>query len=347
MKSCLVTGGSGFIGSNLIAHILASRPDCQVINLDKLTHAAMPGNLDEVSDDPGYHFVKGDICDRRLVGHLFDTFNIQSVYHLAAESHVDDSISSPEVFIKTNIEGTFTLLDVARVTWMEEPGRYRPGYEDCRFLYVSTDEVYGSLEAEGAFNETTPFAPNSPYSASKAAGDMLVRSYYSTYGMDVVITNCSNNYGPRQHIDKLIPLVIARALSGEPIPVYGDGRNVRDWLYVHDHCRAIELVFDKGRSGESYNVGGRNERENIWIVETICDYLQEIKPLESDKMSSYKDLITFVKDRPGHDRRYAVDATKLEQELGWCAGESLEGGLRSTVEWYVQRWDDSNYSALG
>ncbi len=347
MKSYLVTGGAGFIGSNFVTYLLESQPDCRVVNLDKLTYAAIPNNLDEARENPNYHFVEGDICNRGLVEYLFETVDFDGVFHLAAESHVDNSIRGPKVFITTNIEGTFTLLDVARAKWMEEPGKYRPACTGRRFLYVSTDEVYGSLGKEGLFTETTPFAPNSPYSASKAAGDMLARSYHETFGMNVVVTNCSNNYGPRQHVENLIPLIIARALGEEPIPIFGDGRYIRDWLYVRDHCRAIELVFNKGRAGQSYNVGGRNERENLWIVETICNLLQEMKPLKSDKIARYQDLITFVKDRPGHDRRYAIDATKLEQELGWRAEENLETGLRKTVEWYVQRWNEGRYPGLG
>ena len=333
MKTYLVTGGAGFIGSNFICHLMASDPACRVINLDKLTYAANPANLNEVRDNPRYHFVKGNVCNRELVEYLFKAFDIRGVFHFAAESHVDNSIAGPKVFIETNIQGTFCVLDAARHAWTSGPGKPREGYEDCRFLYVSTDEVYGSLKDLGLFTETTPFAPSSPYSASKAAADMLVRSYHKTYGMNIVVTNCSNNYGPKQHPENFIPLIIERALEGRPIPIYGDGRYIRDWLYVGDHCEAIKLVFERGRSGESYNIGGRNEKENLWIVDTICSLIEEHKPAAHGK---YTDLITFVKDRPGHDRRYAIDASKLEQELGWRAKESLESGLKKTVAWYLQ-----------
>jgi dTDP-glucose 4,6-dehydratase len=288
-----------------------------------------------VKSSSRFQFVKGDICNRELVEYLFSAFDIRGVFHLAAESHVDNSIAGPKVFIDTNIQGTFSVLDVARQAWMSAPGTPREGYEDCRFLFVSTDEVYGSLRDTGLFTETTPFSPSSPYSASKAAADMLVRSYHKTYGMNVVVTNCSNNYGPKQHPENFVPLIIERALSGRPIPIYGNGRQIRDWLYVGDHCQAIKLVFERGRSGESYNVGGRNEKENLWIVDTICSLLEERKPAAHGK---YTDLITLVKDRPGHDRRYAIDATKLEQELGWRAEENLKSGLKKTVSWYLNQW---------
>jgi dTDP-glucose 4,6-dehydratase len=336
MKTFLVTGGGGFIGSNFVCYLIENDPECTIINLDKLTYAANLDNLREVQDNPRYKFVKGDICNRELVDYLFKAFDIRGVFHLAAESHVDNSIAGPEVFIKTNILGTFTLLEAARQAWMTEPGKHRKGYEDSRFLYVSTDEVYGSLKSSGLFTETTPFSPSSPYSSSKAAADLLVRSYHKTYGMNVVVTNCSNNYGPKQHPENFIPLIIERALTERPIPIYGDGRYIRDWLYVGDHCKAIKAVFDKGRSGESYNVGGRSEKENLWIVDKICSLLEEMRPIRSKNIKSYTDLITFVKDRPGHDRRYAIDPTKLERELGWRLEEDLESGLRKTVSWYVR-----------
>ncbi len=337
MKTYLVTGGAGFIGSNFICHLINSDPACRVINLDKITYAANLDNLREVRDNSRYHFVKGDICNRELVEYLFKAFDIRGVFHLAAESHVDNSIAGPQVFIETNIQGTFNVLDVARRAWMTGPGEARNGYEDCRFLYVSTDEVYGSLEDSGLFTEATPFSPSSPYSASKAAADMLVRSYHKTYGMNVVVTNCSNNYGPKQHPENFIPLIIERALTGRPIPIFGDGRYIRDWLYVGDHCKAIKLVFDRGRSGESYNVGGRNEKENLWIVETICGLLEESKP---SRAGTYAGLVTFVRDRPGHDRRYAIDAAKLENELGWRAEENLASGIKKTVSWYLWEWEN-------
>jgi dTDP-glucose 4,6-dehydratase len=335
MKTYFVTGGAGFIGSNFVCHLIESEPGCRIVNLDKLTYAANLHNLKEVEDSSRYQFVKGDICNRQLVEYLFGAFDIRGVFHLAAETHVDNSIADPKVFIDTNIQGTFSVLDVARHAWMSAPGTPRKGYEDCRFLYVSTDEVYGSLSATGLFTEVTPFSPSSPYSTSKAAADMLVRSYNKTYGMNVVVTNCSNNYGPKQHHENFIPLIIEMALSGKPIPIYGDGHYVRDWLYVGDHCHAIKLVFERGRSGESYNVGGRNEIENLWIVDTICRLLEERRPTARKK---YTDLITFVRDRPGHDRRYAIDATKLQQELGWRPEENLESGLKKTVSWYLQEW---------
>jgi len=346
MQAFLVTGGAGFIGSNFIIHLLKNKSECKVINIDKLTYAANLDNLDEVKNNPNYHFVEGDICNRELVDYIFKTFDIRGVFHFAAESHVDNSISNPDIFIKSNVEGTFAVLDIARRYWMSEPGKYRSDYQRSRFLYVSTDEVYGSLGSTGLFTEKTPYSPNSPYSASKAAGDMLVKSYFETYGMNVVVTNCSNNYGPRQHSENFIPLIIERALSEKPIPIFGDGRYIRDWLYVDDHCKAIKLIFDKGRPGESYNVGGRNEKENLWIVDTICALLEKIKPIQSTNITSYKELVTFVKDRPGHDRRYAIDATKLEQELGWHAEENLNSGLEKTVSWYVNKWEEGKYPGL-
>lgn len=343
MKSILVTGGAGFIGSNFIHHVLKSNDEYSIINLDKLTYAASLNNLKEIENNPDYHFVHGDICNEELLRYLFKKFDIRGVFHFAAESHVDNSINGPKVFITSNVEGTFSVLDAARQFWMTSPNTFRKGYEDCRFLYVSTDEVYGSLGDTGLFTEQTPFAPNSPYSVSKTAGDMLVRSYQETYGMNVVITNCSNNYGPRQHNENFVPLIIDKALSGQKIPIFGDGRYIRDWLYVNDHCRAIELVFQKGKNGESYNVGGRNERENLWIVNEICKTLETRKPPINKSFKHYTDLITFVDDRPGHDRRYAIDASKLENELGWKAKENLETGLEKTVNWYIDKWDEGEY----
>ncbi len=336
----LITGGAGFIGSNFIPYFLESHPEYKVINLDILTYAGNLENLQEVANHPRYHFIKGDIRNRELIDELFIKYDIRGVIHFAAESHVDNSIAAPDVFIKTNINGTFNLLDSARQYWMEGPFRYKPGYEQCRFQQISTDEVYGSLGATGLFSETTPYAPNSPYSASKASADMLVRSYYHTYGMNVVTSNCSNNYGPKQHNEKLIPTIIRNALTFNPIPIYGDGRNVRDWLYVLDHCRGIDLVFHQGRSGESYNIGGRNERENLYIATLICEQLDQLDPAaqRGADLKSYKELITFVTDRPGHDRRYAIDATKIESELGWKAEEDFESGLLKTVKWYLKEY---------
>ena len=334
----LVTGGAGFIGSNFIPYFLEKHPLYHIINLDKLTYAANLDNLTEVADNPRYQMIKGDICNRGLVEYLFTQFDIRGVIHFAAESHVDNSITGPDVFIKTNVEGTFTVLDVARNYWMEAPGKYRPGYENSRFHHISTDEVYGSLGETGLFTEQTPYAPNSPYSASKASADMIVRSYYETYGMNIVITNCSNNYGPKQHSEKLIPTIIRKALVLDNIPIYGDGKNIRDWLYVLDHCKGIDLVYHEGRSGASYNIGGKNERENIHIARVICDILDTITPgkKETAGLQSYRQLINFVPDRPGHDHRYAINATKIETELGWQAGEDFESGIKKTVEWYIR-----------
>ncbi|MEN6391326.1 MAG: dTDP-glucose 4,6-dehydratase [Syntrophomonas sp.] len=336
--SILVTGGAGFIGSNFIPYFLAEHPGYRVINLDNLSYAGSLDNLQEVEGHPRYRFIKGDIINRELLEFLFAQYDIRGVIHFAAESHVDNSISGPDVFIKTNIEGTFAVLDVARRYWMEGPRQFKHGYEESRFHHISTDEVYGSLGETGLFTEETPYAPNSPYSASKASSDLLVRSYYHTYGMNVVTSNCSNNFGPKQHAEKLIPTIIRKALSGQPIPIYGDGRNVRDWLYVIDHCRGIDLVFHQGKSGENYNIGGGNERENLHIAVSICELLDGMAPDDTDGTpSSYKRLITFVSDRPGHDRRYAIDAGKITRELGWQAQEDFESGLKKTVEWYLEK----------
>ncbi len=333
MKTVLVTGGAGFIGSNFIPYFLEAHPDITVVNLDALTYAGNLKNLTEVEKDPRYIFVKGDICDRALVESLFAKYNLSGVIHFAAESHVDNSISGPEEFIRTNINGTFTLVDVARRSWMNAPFEVKSGLEKNRFLHVSTDEVYGTLGETGLFTETTPYAPNSPYSASKASSDMLVRSYHHTYGLNTVTTNCSNNYGPKQHKEKLIPTIIRKALAEQPIPIYGDGKNIRDWLYVLDHAKGIDLAFQKGKSGETYNIGGRNERTNNTIADTICGILDKTKPRSSGK--SYKELLTFVKDRAGHDRRYAIDASKIESHLGWKAEENFESGIQKTLAWYL------------
>jgi dTDP-glucose 4,6-dehydratase len=333
MKTILVTGGAGFIGSNFIPYFIATHPEYKVINLDLLTYAGNLENLKEVEGNPRYTFTKGDICDRALIESLFKEYNFDGVIHFAAESHVDNSISGPEAFIKTNINGTFTLLDVARKSWMNAPFEFKPECHSNRFLHVSTDEVYGTLGKEGLFKETTPYAPNSPYSASKASSDLLVRSYFHTYGLNVVTTNCSNNYGPKQHNEKLIPTIIRKALTGQPIPIYGDGMNVRDWLYVLDHAKGIDVAFHKGRLGETYNIGGRNERTNIQIVNAICEILELKKSRPDGK--SYKEQITFVKDRAGHDRRYAIDASKIESELGWRAEENFESGIMKTIDWYL------------
>ncbi len=334
----MVTGGAGFIGSNFIPYFISQHPQYRIINLDILSYAGNLDNLKEVEDNSGYKFIEGDICDRELLEYIFTEFDIKGVIHFAAESHVDNSIAGPDVFIKTNINGTFTLLDVARKYWMEAPHRCKPGYEMCRFHHISTDEVYGSLGETGLFTEETPYAPNSPYSASKASSDLIVRSYFHTYGMNVVTSNCSNNYGPKQHGEKLIPTIIRKALAAEPIPIYGDGRNVRDWLYVLDHCKGIDMVYHIGKSGESYNIGGRNERENLYISRIICEILDKLVPeqKQDSHRQSYQELITFVTDRPGHDRRYAIDASKIENELGWKAEEDFESGILKTVKWYLK-----------
>ncbi len=334
MKTILITGGAGFIGSNFIPYFLKEHKDYKVVNLDLLTYAGNLDNLKEVEGNDRYEFIKGNICNRELVEYIFDKFDIRGVIHFAAESHVDNSIEDPEVFVKTNVNGTFTLLDTAYKKWMKEPFVYKKEYENCRFHHISTDEVYGTLGESGFFTEETPYAPNSPYSASKASSDMMVRSYHHTYGMNTVITNCSNNYGPKQHDEKLIPTIIRNALKGNDIPIYGDGKNIRDWLYVLDHCRGIDLVYHKGRSGETYNIGGKNERENIYIANKICEILDELV----SKEKSYKEQIKFVKDRPGHDRRYAIDATKIENELGWRAEENFESGIVKTVKWYIKKY---------
>ena len=334
MKSILVTGGAGFIGSNFVPYMVSKYPDYKIINLDKLTYAGNLNNLKECENAANYKFVKGDICDRQLVEKLFNDHDIRGVVHFAAESHVDNSITGPQAFIETNVLGTFTLLDVARNYWMSAPHQFRAGYEDCRFHHISTDEVYGALGETGYFTEKTPYDPSSPYSSSKASSDMIVRAYHRTYGMNVTVSNCSNNYGPKQHPEKLIPKIISNALSGKNIPIYGDGKNVRDWLYVLDHCKAIDLIYHNGKSGETYNIGGHNEKNNLEIVEAICNILDQKRPQANGK--HYKDLVVFVKDRPGHDRRYAIDATKLTNQLHWKADENFATGIVKTVEWYLQ-----------
>ena len=337
MKHILVTGGAGFIGANFVPYFIENNSDYHLVNLDLLTYAGNLENVSEVENHPRYTFVQGDICDRSFVEDLFQKFLFHDVIHFAAESHVDNSISGPEAFIKTNVLGTFNLLDTARKLWMSAPNQYNVGFENSRFHHVSTDEVYGTLGETGLFEETTPYAPNSPYSASKAGSDMIVRSYFHTYGMNVVTTNCSNNYGPKQHDEKLIPTIIRKAIKGENIPIYGDGKNVRDWLYVLDHCKGIELAFKTGKSGETYNIGGRNERNNLYVVDTVCSILNELQPKSEGK---YQDQITFVKDRPGHDLRYAIDATKIENELGWKADENFESGILKTVRWYLEKFNN-------
>ena len=325
----LVTGGAGFIGSNFVLDHLADAAACPVVNLDALTYAANPHNLDALKGDARHTFVHGNILDRDLLDRLFATHRPRAVLHFAAESHVDRSIHGPAAFLKTNIDGTFTLLEAARAFYNTLGGEER---ERFRFLHVSTDEVYGTLRPEDpAFHEETPFAPNSPYAASKASSDHLVRAWHHTYGLPTLITNCSNNYGPLQFPEKLIPLMLTNALAGKALPVYGDGQQVRDWLFVADHCRAIEAVLAKGRVGETYNVGGSNQQTNLSVVHTLCALLDELAP----SAEPYARLITYVTDRPGHDRRYAIDARKIECELGWRAQEDFASGMRKTVEWYL------------
>src|SRR5206468_6013191 len=329
-NAIVVTGGAGFIGSNFILRWIAQE-GTPVLNLDKLTYAGNPRNLEHVSSDERYSFHHGDICDRDLVRGLLERSRPRANIHFAAESHVDRSIRGPDDFIRTNVNGTFCLLEEARAYWIQLPEQDRAQF---RFLHVSTDEVYGSLGPDDPpFSESTAYAPNSPYSASKAASDHLVRAYHHTYGLPTLTTNCSNNYGPFQFPEKLMPLLILNAQQGKPLPVYGDGKNVRDWLYVEDHCEAIAAVLAQGKPGETYNIGGSNEKPNIEIVYRICDLLDEISPA---KGVSRRELITFVKDRPGHDRRYAIDARKIERELQWKAKETFDTGLRKTVRWYLE-----------
>jgi dTDP-glucose 4,6-dehydratase len=326
----IVTGGAGFIGSNFILRWLATESS-PVINLDKLTYAGNLGNLESVSTNSHYTFIHGDIGDRPSVADLLQRYQPRAIVHFAAESHVDRSIHGPDDFVRTNVNGTFSLLEEVRAYWFALAEDEKKAF---RFLHVSTDEVYGSLSADDpAFSEATAYAPNSPYSATKAASDHLVRAYHHTYGLPTLTTNCSNNYGPFQFPEKLIPLVILNALNGKPLPVYGDGKNVRDWLFVADHCDAIRTVLSKGRVGETYNVGGQNEKRNLEIVHTICSVLDELRP--SDPVMPHSKLITFVQDRPGHDRRYAIDARKIESELGWRPKETFESGIRKTIDWYL------------
>jgi dTDP-glucose 4,6-dehydratase len=329
-KNVLVTGGAGFIGCNFVRHLLARKQDVRVVNLDLLTYAGSLDNLGDLRDNARHTFVKGNIADRSIVERLLARHNIDTIVNFAAESHVDRSILGPEAFIQTNVVGTFTLLETARKAW-------RGGSDAKRFVHVSTDEVYGTLgPSDPAFSETTPYAPNSPYAASKASSDLLVRAYHRTYNLPTITTNCSNNYGPYQYPEKLIPLMVLNALTGKPLPVYGDGRQVRDWLYVEDHCAALVEILQRGRAGETYNIGGQTEKQNIEIVHTICRILDERRPKGS---GSYAEQITHVEDRLGHDRRYAIDAGKLQAELGWAPNESFETGIRKTVDWYLNNQD--------
>ena len=327
----LITGGAGFIGSNLIHYWLAQNPGDTIVNFDALTYAGNLANLAGVESNPNYHFFQGDLRKQEQLDEVFEQFSIDSVIHLAAESHVDRSINDPSPFIDSNIKGTFQLLETARNHWKED-------LKDHRFLHVSTDEVYGTLGKEGLFTEQTPFAPNSPYSASKASSDHLVRAWHHTFGMDTLITHCSNNYGPYQFPEKLIPLMIRNCLLGKELPVYGDGLQVRDWLYVEDHCEALDVVFHRGQSGESYNIGGLNEWENLSMVRHICQFMDA--ELGNSPEQSYLNLIRHIQDRPGHDRRYAIDASKIQNQLGWQPRHQIGEGLEKTMRWYLdhQEW---------
>jgi len=352
-NTILVTGGCGFIGSNFVLAWIET-VGTPVVNLDALTYAGNPANLHSLASDPRHLLVHGDICNADLVGSLLTRHRPRAIVHFAAETHVDRSIVAPDAFIRTNVQGAFTLLEQARTYWSALSAEDRQAF---RFLHVSTDEIYGALgPADPAFSETTPYAPHSPYAATKAASDHLVRAWRHTFGLPVLITNCSNNYGPLQLPEKLIPLMILNALEGKPLPVYGDGAHVRDWLYVLDHCAAIRAVMERGRVGETYNIGGNCERTNLDVVTTICDLIDEMSP--DPNIGSRRKLITFVKDRPGHDRRYAIDASKISRELGWAPAENFETGLRRTVRWYLDhldwvenvrtgaylRWIDQNYA---
>ncbi|MBT3413807.1 MAG: dTDP-glucose 4,6-dehydratase [Nitrospina sp.] len=336
MKTFFVTGGAGFIGGNFILNLMKTG-QTKVVNYDKLTYAGNLDTLSSVEDDPNYFFEQGDICNRDKLRSVFLAHDIDAVVHFAAESHVDRSIESPGDFIQTNVVGTYELLETTRGYWR---GLSKTRQENFRFLHVSTDEVYGSLGETGLFTEETPYAPNSPYAASKASSDHLVRSYHKTFGLPVLTTNCSNNYGPYQFPEKLLPLMIQKALEGEPLPIYGDGKQIRDWLYVEDHCRAILEVLEKGTVGQVYNIGGHNEKSNLEVVHALCNILDEMVPGSLHR--PHESLISFVEDRPGHDRRYAIDASKIQNQLGWKPQESFETGLRKTVSWYLNNktWTD-------
>lgn len=343
----LITGGAGFIGSAVVRNIIDNTRD-EVIVVDSLTYAGNLESLATVSDSPRYHFEQVDICDRNALDTLFSKYQPDAVMHLAAESHVDRSIDGPAAFIETNVVGTYTLLEAARQYWNTLETEAKQAF---RFHHISTDEVYGDLEGtDDLFTETTPYAPSSPYSASKASSDHLVRAWLRTYGLPTIVTNCSNNYGPYHFPEKLIPLIILNALAGKPLPVYGNGSQIRDWLYVEDHARALYKVVTEGEVGETYNIGGHNERQNIDVVKTICQLLEELVPNKPADVKHYADLITYVKDRPGHDLRYAIDASKIERELGWTPAETFESGIRKTVEWYLnnetwwQRVLDGSYA---
>jgi dTDP-glucose 4,6-dehydratase len=336
-KTILVTGGAGFIGSAVVRHIIENTQD-NVVNVDKLTYAGNLESLESVENNPRYAFEQVDICDAKALARVFEHHQPDAVMHLAAESHVDRSIDGPAAFIETNIVGTYTLLEAARAYWNSLNDERKAAF---RFHHISTDEVYGDLEGtDDLFTETTPYAPSSPYSASKASSDHLVRAWLRTYGLPTIVTNCSNNYGPFHFPEKLIPLMILNALDGKPLPVYGNGQQIRDWLFVEDHARALYKVVTEGKVGETYNIGGHNEKANIDVVRTICSLLEELVPNKPKGVAKYEDLITYVKDRPGHDVRYAIDAAKIGRELGWKPQETFESGIRKTVEWYLnnKKW---------
>ena len=330
----LITGGAGFIGANLIHYLLKHHPEYSIVNIDKLTYASNLNHLSSIQNHPNYTFVKGDICNEALIVHLFETHQFTGVIHLAAESHVDNSIASPKTFIDTNITGTFNVINVAKNFWTSEPFQLKPPFKKCRFLHISTDEVYGSLGDTGFFTEKTPYAPNSPYSASKASSDFIVRSYNKTYGLPTLITNCSNNFGPFQHKEKLIPTIIQNAIENKPIPIYGNGQNIRDWLFVTDHCSAIATIFTKGTPSQTYNIGTHNEKTNLELATHICKILDKKKPKSNH--ASYVEQLRFVKDRAGHDKRYAIDATKIKTDLNWEAKYFFEEALDVTIEWYLK-----------
>lgn len=331
-KTIVITGGAGFIGSAVIRYVIAEHLDVRLINIDKLTYAGNLESLIEVEDNPNYQFEQVDICDVLAVERMFNQYQPDAIMHLAAESHVDRSIDGPAEFIQTNIVGTYNLLETARQYWLQLDEQKKGTF---RFHHVSTDEVYGSLGKEGLFTESSTYKPNSPYSASKASSDHLVRAWHKTYGLPIVLTNCSNNYGPYQFPEKLIPLVTLNALAGKPLPIYGKGDQIRDWLYVDDHARALYRVLTQGKVGETYNIGGHNEKRNIEVVETICGILEELVPEHPAGVKAYKDLITYVADRPGHDQRYAIDADKIKRDLGWVPEETFESGMKKTIQWYL------------
>lgn len=331
-NTLIVTGGAGFIGSAVIRYIISQQPAVRVVNVDKLTYAGNLESLREVEDQPNYRFEQVDICDAQEMARIFRQYQANAIMHLAAESHVDRSIDGPAEFIQTNIVGTYNLLESARQYWLTLDDKAKAAF---RFHHVSTDEVYGSLGKDGLFTETSTYKPNSPYSASKASSDHLVRAWHKTYGLPIVLTNCSNNYGPYQFPEKLIPLVTLNALAGKPLPIYGKGDQIRDWLYVDDHARALYRVLTQGKVGETYNIGGHNEKQNIEVVETICTILEELVPEHPKGVKAYKELITYVADRPGHDQRYAIDAGKIKNDLAWVPEETFETGMKKTIQWYL------------